>query len=270
MDYKLNMPKDLNGYKPAGVFKTDDGKMDAMELYTLSRDEVLGTRSTRRDPEEFHGHREDCKRFFLRSHEVLSRVMNHLDKHLGLSPGTLSALSPLEKPSATSLRILMARPQPLNDKIISLGGYTDIGTIAMLFHIVGYFQVLSAGSENISSNWRYVCTVPECALINIGDSLVEWTGGLLRSNLHRVVTPPVKQATCTRRSLAYLIRLAHNGSMRRLQSNVIPQLAEDEEVETRYVDEWAAWRAHQVIEGNVRPQTRGGRPISMGNTMIAH
>ncbi|KAF7920720.1 uncharacterized protein EAE98_008749 [Botrytis deweyae] len=149
--------------KPAGVLKTDDGKMDAMELYTLSRDELLGTRSTRRDPEEFQRHREVCKRSFLRSHEVLSRVMNHLDKHLGLAPGTLSALSPLEKPSATSLRLLMARLQPLNDKIISLGGHTDIGTIAMLFHVVGGFQVLPAGSKNISSNWRYVRAVPGCA-----------------------------------------------------------------------------------------------------------
>ncbi|TGO34583.1 hypothetical protein BHYA_0191g00190 [Botrytis hyacinthi] len=219
------MPKDLNGHKPAGVLKTDDGKMDAMELYTLSRDEVLGTRSTRRDPEGFQRHREDCKRFFLRSHEVLSGVMNHLDKHLGLAPGALSALSPLEKPSVTPLRLLMARPQPLNDKIISLDGHTDIGKIAMLFHVVGGFQVLPAGSENISSNWR---------------------------------------------ALSYLIRPDHNGSMLRLQSNVIPQLAENEEVETRSVDEWAAWRAQHVIEGMVRPQTRGGRFISMGNIMIAH
>ncbi|TGO46300.1 hypothetical protein BOTNAR_0597g00040 [Botryotinia narcissicola] len=63
MDYKLNMPKDLNGYKPAGVLKTDDGKMNDMEMYTLSRDEVLGTRSTRQDPEVFQRHRKDCKRF---------------------------------------------------------------------------------------------------------------------------------------------------------------------------------------------------------------
>lgn len=244
--------------------------MDAMELYTLSRDEVLGKHSTRRDPEEFQRHREDCKRFFLRSHEVLSQVMMHLDKHLGLPVGTLSALSPLDKPSATSLRLLMARPQPVDDRIISLGGHTDIGTISMLFHVVGGFQVLPAGSENINSNWRFVRTVPGCALINIGDSLVEWTGGLLRSNLHRVVTPPGKQADCIRRSLAYLIRPDHNGSMRRLQSNVIPQLSEGEVVETRSVDEWAAWRAQQVIEGKVRPQTRGGRPIGISKTKAVH
>ncbi|KAF5873262.1 putative 2og-fe oxygenase protein [Botrytis fragariae] len=96
IDYKLNMPKDPNGYKPAGVLKTDDGKMDAVELYTLSRNEVLGTRSTCRDPEKFQKHRAECKRFFLRLHEVLSRIMNHLDKHLGLAPGTLSALSPFQ------------------------------------------------------------------------------------------------------------------------------------------------------------------------------
>ncbi|KAM0314105.1 hypothetical protein ACHAO8_004891, partial [Botrytis cinerea] len=156
MDYKLNIPKDLNGltcdrysrhscYKPAGVLKIDDGKMDSMELYTISRDEVLGTNSTRRDPKEFQRHREDCKQFFLRSHAVLSEVMTHLDKQLGLAPGTLSALSSLEKPSATSLCLLMARSQSIDDKIISLGGHTDIGTITILFHVVGDFQVHPAG-----------------------------------------------------------------------------------------------------------------------------
>ncbi|TGO46467.1 hypothetical protein BCON_0323g00130 [Botryotinia convoluta] len=240
MDYKLNMPKDLNG--PA---HTDTNLLPPIKLQA-------GWSAQDR----------------LRQNGCYGTLYTQSGR--GLAPGTLSALSPLEKPSATSLRLLMARPQPLNDKIISLGGHTDIGTIAMLFHVLGGFQVLPAGSENINSNWHYMRTVPGCALINIGDSLVEWTGGLLRSNLHRVVTPPGKQANCIRRSLAYLIRPNHNGSMRRLQSNVIRPLAKNEEIETRSVDEWAAWRAQQVIEGKMRPQTRGGRPFSMGNTMIAH
>ncbi|KAM3157696.1 hypothetical protein ABEW05_001698 [Botrytis cinerea] len=136
-------------YDPAGVLKIDDGKMDSMELYTISRDEVLGANSTRRDPKEFQRHREDCKQFFLCSHAVLSEVMTHLDKQLGLAPGTLSALSSLEKPSATSLCLLMARSQSIDDKIISLGGHTDIGTITILFHVVGDFQVHPAGSTFI-------------------------------------------------------------------------------------------------------------------------
>ncbi|KAF5873261.1 putative 2og-fe oxygenase protein [Botrytis fragariae] len=140
----------------------------------------------------------------------------------------------------------MARPQPLNDKTISLGGHTDIGTIAMLLHVVGGFQVLPAGSENISSNWRYVLTA----------------GGLLCSNPHRIVTPPGKQANCILRSLVYLVRPDHNGSMYRLQSTVIAPLAEDEEIKTRSIDEWATWKAHQVIEGKVRSQTRGGRLLA--------
>lgn len=214
-----------------------------MELYTLSRDEVLGTRSTRRDPEEFQIHREDCKRFFpsFTSSSITGYESSRQTSRF--SPWLLSVLSPLEKPSASSLRLLMTPPHPLDDKIVSLGGHTDIGTIVMLFHVVGSFQVLPAGSENISSNWPYVRSVPECALINIVDSFVEWTGGLLRSTIHRVVTPPEKKATCTRRSLAYLIRPDHNGSMRRLQINGISQLAEDEEVESCSVDKWAAWRA---------------------------
>lgn len=134
----------------------------------------------------------------------------------------------------------MARPQSIDGKIISLGGHTDIGNIAMLFHVVGGFQDLPTGYGNINSICHYVRTVPGRALINIGDSLVEWTGGLLPGNLNRVVTLPDKQANRIRLSLAYLIQSDHNGSMRRLQSSVIPPISGDEKVETRSVDEWAA------------------------------
>jgi hypothetical protein len=50
--------------------------------------------------------------------------------------------------------------------------------------------------------------------------------------------------------------------MRRLEGGpLIPRLREDEEEETRSVSEWAAWRAGQIMKGELKPQTRGGKPI---------
>jgi len=261
MKFKADIPKDLNGYKPPGLLKTDDGKRDTMGLYTLSRDEVLSRTSTRKDPELFETHRQQCKEFFLDSHKVVVELLKHLDKHLGLAPGTLSSLSPLDKPSATALRLLLAYPQPeINDNHINLGGHTDIGTLSMLFHVVGGLQILPAHKENIYANWRYIRPEPGCALINVADSLVEWTGGILRSSLHRVATPPGKQANVIRQAVGYFVRPEHNGSMKRLKSAVIPPLSDGEQEETRSVDEWAAWSAQQVVIGKLKPQTKGGRP----------
>jgi isopenicillin N synthase-like dioxygenase len=90
---------------------------------------------------------------------------------------------------------------------------------------------------------------------------------VLRSSLHRVVTAPGKQAGVARQSLAYLVRPEHNGSMRRLRSKAIPPVAEDEAVETRSVDDWATWRALQIMKGELKVQTRGGRPVQMNNAV---
>ena len=237
-----------------------------MALYTLSRDDTLGLCSTREDPALFKNHRKELQDFFLNAHKVMAELLAHLDKHLGLASGTLASLSPLDKPSATALRMLLSLPQPsVDDSHINLGGHTDIGTLSMLFNVVGGLQILPAGSENVNSNWRYIRPELGCAIINVADSLVEWTGGLLRSSLHRVTLPPGEQAKVSRRSVGYFVRPHHNGSMQRLKSPVILPLAEGEKEETRSVDEWAAWSALQVVKGVLKPQTKGGRPVRTGN-----
>lgn len=114
--------------------------------------------------------------------------------------------------------------------------------MTMVFNVVGGLQILPAGTENVEANWRYVCPEPGCAIVNLGDVLVQWSGGILRSNLHRVATPPGEQAGCTRYSLAYFMRPSNDVSMRRLESGgVIPQPAEGEENEDMSLEEWG-WR----------------------------
>lgn len=201
-----------------------------MEMYNLGQDEIRGLVSSRKNQEPIEDNREACQRFFRHAHTVVSVLLSSLDRKLALPEGTLARLSPLDKPFATSLRTLVSRPQSIdNSTRITLGGHTDIGTITLLSHILGGLQILPAGKENISENWEYIRSVPGCALINLGDTMVEWTGGVLRSSLHRVVAAPGKQREVTRMSLAYLVRPEHGGSMRRLESEVIPKLGEGEE-----------------------------------------
>lgn len=49
--------------------------------------------------------------------------------------------------------------------------------------------------------------------------------------------------------------------MARFKSPVIPSLAEGEEEETRSVDEWAAWSTLQIVNGVLKPQSKGGRSV---------
>lgn len=189
-------------------------------------------------------------------------ILTCLDHQLGLTPGTLSALSPLEQISETSVRLLLSQSQssPKYDNI-TLGGHTDIGSITLLFNVVGGLQILPADRENKLENWLYVKPEPGHALVNIGDTLVEWTGGLLRSSLHRVLTAPGEQALVGRQSVAYLVRPRNSASMQRLKGGIIPPVEEGQDDETRSVNEWAGWRARQIMLGQLKPQTRGGKSV---------
>ena len=236
--------------------------MDCMELYTINQDDMVGNRPSHQYVYTIENKRSDVRRFIEHSHAAISVIMSRLDEQLGLQPDTLNALSPLHEPSGTSVRLLLTESQatPQYDTI-TLGGHTDIGTATLLFHVVGGLQVLPAGKENKMENWRYVKPEPGHALVNIGDTLVEWTGGLLRSSLHRVITAPGKQAGVPRQSLAYLVRPRNSATMRRLQGGVVPGLKEGEEDEVLSVNEWAANRTRQIISGQLKAQTNGGFPI---------
>ncbi|KAF2865912.1 oxidoreductase [Massariosphaeria phaeospora] len=262
-DFAYNPPGDLLGYKRAGKLRTDDGKLDAMEMYTVGQDDIMGNIPPRNNPDTIERHRKECQEFFRHAHAVAAVILAALDRLLDLQPGTLERLSPLDKPSDTLLRLLLSRPQSIVDENrISLGGHTDIGTVTLVFQVASGLQILPAGNKNVSDNWRYIRPELGCVLINLGDTLVEWTGGLLRSSLHRVVTAPGAQATVPRRSLAYLIRPERTASMRRLGiGSVIPRLADGEEAETRSVSEWAAWGAQQIMKGELKPESRGGKLV---------
>ncbi|PYH77452.1 putative oxidoreductase [Aspergillus uvarum CBS 121591] len=265
--YAYDAPRDLTGYKKMGALKTDDGNVDHMHLYSINQDDILGNRPARVNAPPIEEKRAEIQTFIREASAALRIILATLNHELGLESGTLEKLCPLGQESETSVRLLCSPPQsgtPTEDtaKKITLGGHTDIGILTLLFHVVGGLQILPAGQENIYKNWRYVPPVLGCAFVNVGDTLVEWTGELLRSSLHRVVAAPGRQAGIPRRSVAYLVRPAKQASMQRLQGGRIPPLAKGEAEETRPVNEWAAWRSQQIMLGTLKPQTRGGvRPV---------
>lgn len=245
-------------YKQKGVLRADNGKMDRMELYSINQDDMVGNKPARNNAGPIEASRAGVRQFVEHSHAVVKMILLQLDRQLGLQPGTLSSLSPLNEVSETSVRLLLAQPQAAEQQdVITLGGHTDIGTITLLFNVVGGLQVLPAGSENITDSWRYIQPLPDCVIFNLGDTVVEWTGGLLRSSPHRVVAGPGQQGSVARRSVAYLLRPRASASMSRLVGGKIPPVRGDrgEGEEKRSVDGWAAWRVKQIILGQLKPET---------------
>ena len=106
-------------------------------------------------------------------------------------------------------------------------GHTDNGSVTVLFNIVSGLQVLDD-----TDSWCYVRPEPGHAIINLGDPMVQLTGGVLRSNMHSVVPAPGAQSECPRFSMAYAMKAPYACRMERLKGGGIPSGEEEEMVGT--------------------------------------
>jgi isopenicillin N synthase-like dioxygenase len=73
------------------------------------------------------------------------------------------------------------------------------------------------------AEWAYVVPIPGHAVINLGDAMTKFSAGVLRSNIHRVMSPPGAQADVHRYSLVYFTRPEYDVQLRHLggESEVI-------------------------------------------------
>ena len=96
---------------------------------------------------------------------------------------------------------------------------------------LGGLQVLPPGSDA----WQYVRPLPRHAVCNIGDALTIFSGGILKSNLHRVVPAPGAQSSHVRWSLVFFTRPGHDVHLRALveDSPLVKDAIHDLKIEER-------------------------------------
>lgn len=192
-------------------------------------------------PEVLSSRRPLLKSFIGSAHGIVTLVLELLNEHLRLPPNTLQDMHRLEGRSGDQVRFIKAPPQPVDDRRTALGEHTDFGSVTVLFNRLGGLQVLPPGRD---ADWCYVKPLPNHAIINLGDAMVKFTNGLLRSNIHRVVAPPGKQADYTRYSLVYFNRPEDDVMLKRLDtSELIPPLEKDEVEEEITSKDWIIRRA---------------------------
>ncbi|CAG8953836.1 hypothetical protein HYFRA_00006728 [Hymenoscyphus fraxineus] len=230
--YNLIPPHKLLGYKAVGVMKTETGQPDKCEFFHVSRDEMLGIEPAGENPQV---------------------IRENQDKILGLTTGTLSSLQSVDQPSGTIIRMVRYPSQTTDDRRTALLPHTDYGTLTLLVSVLGGLQILPHGA----SEWQYVEPKPGCVIVNVGDALVEWTGGVLRSNLHRATVPPGLQAECVRHSIAYLIRLGREIPMRRLVGGHIPAATAGEDMDMT-ASEWEMKKTMALKAGADIARSHGG------------
>jgi isopenicillin N synthase-like dioxygenase len=253
----------LHRYSKQGNTKTEAGLPDRFESYSVSQDDMLGNTAPGPNPDPIERNREAIKSYILKANDISVRILNQLDEHLQLPRGSMAKLQRLGGQSGSALRMLRYPPQPEGDRRTAFLGHTDIGTVTVLFNVLGGLQILPPGLEAKEENWQYVRPEPNCAIINLGDAMVEWSGGILRSNLHRVFFAPGAQAEHERYSLAYAIRPEGVVSMKRLaiEGSLIPEAEEGEESLDCSASEWLARKGASIRAGKEMARSRGGRAI---------
>ncbi|KAI0666079.1 Clavaminate synthase-like protein [Trametes maxima] len=194
------------GYKAAGVqFMDDNGTRDIIEFLNISKDDVFAWPMPyhRTYPSTVNARMESViKPFVQKSLSINHSLIDVLNDKLGLPKGTLATLHRVEKASGCTARCLRAPPYAEHGNKSFLNAHTDFGSLSFLHNRLGGLQVLPPGSDK----WYYVKPIPGHAICNIGDALNIFSGGILRSNIHRVVPPPGEQAQHERWSLVFFTR----------------------------------------------------------------
>ncbi|AAW44206.1 conserved hypothetical protein [Cryptococcus deneoformans JEC21] len=162
-------------------------------------------------PEALESSRKALDDFIEQINGLADRILRGLSVALKLKP---EFLTNQHRGELNRLRMLHYPPVEVEQNGINsdsneirAGAHTDYGSITILFqHIVSGLQVHRNGS------WIDVAPRKGCVVINIGDALEFWSGGLFKSTLHRVVMPRSQAEMASRYSIAYFVH-ADNASI---------------------------------------------------------
>ncbi|EPS98874.1 hypothetical protein FOMPIDRAFT_1024447 [Fomitopsis schrenkii] len=215
------------GYKAAGANAVDDtGALDTVEFINISQDDALAWPKPvhRTYPATVNARMEATIRPFIQlSAEVNCTLMEILGKKLGFKAGRLTELHRLDETSGSETRCIRNPPRPggISEEKAALGAHTDFGSMTFLHNRLGGLQVMPPGSDK----WLYIKPIPGHAVCNLGDAMHIFSGGILKSNLHRVVPAPGAQAVLPRWSLAMFTRPSDSVVLRALPEES-PMVAE--------------------------------------------
>jgi hypothetical protein len=68
-------------YKKKGLLKTDDGKTDCMELYSINQDDMLGNLPVRRNADPIEARRAQVRKFIEHSHSIIGMISCEPNHH---------------------------------------------------------------------------------------------------------------------------------------------------------------------------------------------
>jgi isopenicillin N synthase-like dioxygenase len=208
--FALKKGVSLYGYKEAGVVKqTDkDKRPDSTEFFNIAKDHVHGIEPSREYLAEIEAAKPLIRDFTKNAHECGMVVLRTLARQLDLPQTTFTDKNLISSSSCDHCRLTHKTPHVADKQAIGLPSHTDFGSITVLFNWLGGLQIQSRDPSRLGE-WEYVKPLPGHAIINLGDSMVIFTNGELKSAKHRVVPAPGEQVNVDRYSVVYFVRPAN-------------------------------------------------------------
>lgn len=251
MQYVHNYNNDhwWTGFRHQGSGIADHhGHRDWSQFMNIGKTELLDESKPMPLPELLNQHRKLLRSYMEQAHAVLLTLISSLNDALGLPKDTLPSMHRFLAQGTDQMRFTYAKREgdpagpdkTLGD--IALPGHRDASTITILFNREAGLQILppeEASRPPPDQRWLYVKPLPGHAVINIGDAMVTYTNGLLRSTPHRVVAPPGAYPGMQRYSIVYFMRPGDDEVLRRLEgSELIPPLRDGESDDKITGREW--------------------------------
>ncbi|KAH8910541.1 Clavaminate synthase-like protein [Coniochaeta sp. PMI_546] len=210
--YHLLKGVSLFGYKAAGTVKQTDAsrRPDSTEFWNVGKDHMHGIVPSRPYPDVIAREGELFRGFMARAHGMGMVVCRALETGLGLERGELEGLNRFDMPSGDHVRL--TRKKAVQDRgSVGLPSHTDFGSVTILFNWLGGLQI-EGRTEGREGEWEWVVPVEGHAVVNLGDAMVTFTNGALKSAKHRVVPAPGEQGLHDRYSVVYFVR-PHNDAL---------------------------------------------------------
>ncbi|KIW14364.1 hypothetical protein PV08_07146 [Exophiala spinifera] len=213
--YDFRRRKSFFGYKPSGsVKKTDTSQRpDTTEFFNVGKDCLFDVAPSNPYPDIIQNARPLLRDFCKGAHEMAMEILRTLARAADEDEEIFVNLNRFEESSGDHIRLTLKRPSDEKKSEIGLPSHTDFGSVTILFNWLGGLQIESRTPGRIGE-WEYVKPVPGKAIINLGDAMVSFSNGALKSAKHRVVESPGAQAGIERVSVVYFVRPTHHSLMK--------------------------------------------------------
>ncbi|TGZ78524.1 Clavaminate synthase-like protein [Ascodesmis nigricans] len=179
--------------------------------------------------------------------KLSQKLLSHFSTALGLDPTYFHAShTPETGPSGSILRLLFYPAVPADfgsdPSDMRAGAHSDYGSLTLLFQRPGQPGLEILMPKSAGGGWRKVPVIENAVCVNIGDLLSYWTGGLLKSTVHRVVG---QKGGEERFSVAYFCHPVNTTRLERIPSEMVREMGE------RGANEGKVLTAMEHLEGRL-------------------